>query len=55
MIESQLNLPHIPAVQTVPDETAFNLAQVYDEELERLVSKAYSRDYINFGFKGWRS
>lgn len=54
VIEDQLGLEHIPVAEILPDDAAFQLSQIYDEELEQLVMKAYSRDYMNFGFKGWR-
>jgi hypothetical protein len=54
-IEDQLGLPHIAIGDAIEETAAFDLAQIYDEELEHLVAKAYSRDYMNFGFKSWRS
>jgi hypothetical protein len=54
VIEDQLGLEHIPIAEILPNDAAFQLAQIYDDELEQAVSKAYSRDYMNFGFKGWR-
>ncbi|MFK5996947.1 MAG: nodulation protein NodH [Rhodobacterales bacterium] len=55
MIENSMGLAHIPVGEIVLDEAAFELAQIYDDELEQLVAKAYSRDYMSFGFKGWRT
>lgn len=54
LIEDQLGLGHIPVNDIAEDDAAFELAQIYDEELEHIVAKAYSRDYMSFGFKGWR-
>jgi len=54
VVETELGLPHIPVGPIVEEDAAFHLAQIYDEELEQLVRKAYTRDYMNFGFKGWR-
>ncbi|PTX57907.1 hypothetical protein C8N43_2581 [Litoreibacter ponti] len=31
----------------------FSLAEIYDEELEKLCQQTYRRDYINFGFASW--
>ncbi|NNK78817.1 MAG: nodulation protein NodH, partial [Litoreibacter sp.] len=31
----------------------FELADIYDERLEKLCKAAYRRDYINFGFSAW--
>lgn len=53
-IETQLELPHIPAEAIELGKTIFDLADIYDEELERLTAKAYQRDYVNFGFNPWR-
>lgn len=42
----------------VPQTTDPHVAQlrdVYDEDIEALAHAAYRRDYINFGFGGWRS
>jgi hypothetical protein len=55
MIEEQLGLSHISVGEITPEVAAFQLAEIYDDELEQLVVKAYSRDYMNFGFKGWRN
>lgn len=53
-VETQLGLPHVPIEDIVAPDTAFDLAHVYDEEIELLAKKAYNRDYLTFGFKGWR-
>jgi hypothetical protein len=55
LIEDQLGLDHIAPGEIVEDDAAFQLAQIYDEELEQLVAKAYSRDYMSFGFNDWLS
>ncbi|MFY0693136.1 MAG: nodulation protein NodH [Paracoccaceae bacterium] len=31
----------------------FDLAEIYDDRLEKLCQAAYRRDYINFGFSNW--
>ena len=54
LIEDQLGLPNITVGDIDLDEAAFSIEQVYDEEVEELIAKAYSRDYMNFGFKSWR-
>lgn len=53
LIEDQMGLDHIAIGEMSEDDAAFQLAQIYDEELEQLVAKAYSRDYLSFGFKDW--
>ncbi|OED49326.1 nodulation protein NodH [Rhodobacteraceae bacterium (ex Bugula neritina AB1)] len=42
------------AVPTADPETPFALEDVYDEELEALISSVYQRDYLTFGFGPWR-
>ncbi|UWQ79157.1 sulfotransferase family protein [Leisingera sp. S132] len=42
------------AVPEAEPETPFTLADIYDEELEALVSSVYQRDYLAFGFGPWR-
>jgi len=54
IIEDQLGLSQIDVGEIFPENAAFQLAEIYDDELEQLVAKAYTRDYMNFGFKGWR-
>ncbi len=54
-IEDQLGLSHISVGEIAQEDAAFELAEIYDEELEQLVRKAYVRDYMGFGFKGWRN
>ena len=49
-----MGLDHITIGEIPQDDAAFQLAQIYDEGLEQPVAKAYSRDDLSFGFKGWR-
>ena len=37
-----------------PEDVPFALGDVYDDEIEALVSDIYQRDYLNFGFDRWR-
>lgn len=37
----------------VPNAAPFSLAEIYDDEIERLGREAYQRDYIMFGFDDW--
>jgi LPS sulfotransferase NodH len=37
-----------------PADVPFALEEVYDDEIEALVSDIYQRDYLNFGFDRWR-
>ena len=35
------------------DEVPVALSQIYDDEIEQIVSEVYQRDYMMFGFKPW--
>jgi len=35
-------------------ETPFTLADIYDDDIEKLAQDAYQRDYMMFGFDRWR-
>ncbi len=43
-----------PMPDTAPDDAPFTLAEIYDETLETLAEDAYQRDYMQFGFGGWK-
>ena len=41
---------------TQPDTSAeFELAEIYDAEVERACREAYQRDYMAFGFSAWKN
>ena len=42
-----------PALPEAEPETPFNLAEIYDREIERTTKAAYQRDYMLFGFGPW--
>jgi hypothetical protein len=42
-----------PWVEPAMDDTPFALADVYSDEIERLVRDVYQRDYMMFGFDDW--
>ena len=42
-----------PAVPERAVDTPFDLAAIYDEEIEKAVAQAYQRDYVTFGFRRW--
>jgi hypothetical protein len=42
-----------PVATTRPQTAPFELADIYDAEIEGLASDAYQRDYMIFGFKEW--
>lgn len=43
-----------PALTDRPRTTPFELAEIYDAEIEQLTLDAYQRDYMIFGFKDWQ-
>lgn len=43
-----------PALGPRPATAPFELADIYDAEIEDLTSDAYHRDYMMFGFDSWR-
>ncbi len=43
-----------PAVPAASEPGPFTIADIYDEEIERLAADAYQRDYMTFGFTRWR-
>ncbi|MEL7165252.1 MAG: nodulation protein NodH [Pseudomonadota bacterium] len=44
------NVPPLPAVE---EDTPYNLADIYDAEIEKLCRSAFGRDYVTFGFEDW--
>lgn len=44
--------PPTPGTSTA--DTPFTLAEIYDDKLEALAVEAYQRDYMQFGFGGWK-
>ena len=43
-----------PSWPDAPPDQPFALADIYDSQLEDLVSTVYQRDYIAFGFSAWK-
>jgi LPS sulfotransferase NodH len=43
-----------PAPPGQPVQHPFDLAAIYDDEIERMTRAAYLRDYMLFGFRDWR-
>lgn len=44
--------PAIP--NPAPRDRPFDLSEIYDDEIESLVSTIYQRDYMMFGFRAWQ-
>lgn len=51
-LERLRGLPHLPP-GSGPAPGPFDLARIYDQELEALARAAYQRDYVTFGFGDW--
>ena len=51
-ISAGVEAPQIPDL-TPEDPLFFNLADIYDAEVEDAVQDAYQRDYLMFGFESW--
>lgn len=43
-----------PKVNPAAPDQPFALGDIYDDELEKLASEAYQRDYMMFGFSRWK-
>ncbi len=54
MLGHEVGLETLPALPVIEDETPFGLADIYDDEVEEAVRKAYQRDFMLFGFRPWR-
>lgn len=53
-LAQQLGYMDPPALEDAPSDTPFALAEIYDDQIEELVSAIYQRDYISFGFDAWQ-
>jgi hypothetical protein len=54
-LAQQLGHDDPAAPQTAAEERPYPLADIYDDEVEDLVSAVYQRDYIAFGFERWKA
>jgi LPS sulfotransferase NodH len=52
-IAVQVGHPQPSTPDTAEADTPFSLDEVYDDEIEALVSDVYQRDYLMFGFGPW--
>jgi hypothetical protein len=43
-----------PAPPKAPAQLPFELAAIYDDEIEQMTRAIYLRDYMLFGFRNWR-
>ncbi|MEM1075214.1 MAG: nodulation protein NodH [Pseudomonadota bacterium] len=53
-LAAQLGCSTAPPVRPLPEAYAFQLEDIYDEEIEEAAATAYHRDYMIFGFQRWR-
>ncbi len=51
-LATRLSLPQTPVADARPD-TPYALADIYDDEIEKLGQSAYQRDYMMFGFEAF--
>jgi hypothetical protein len=54
-LAQQLGHPDPITPQDTPSDKPFALSDIYDAEIEELVSNIYQRDYIAFGFAPWQA
>ncbi|MCM2561866.1 nodulation protein NodH [Lutimaribacter sp. EGI FJ00015] len=52
-LASQLGCASVPQVPEADPAGPFDLADIYDSEIEKLAAQVYQRDYIMFGFESW--
>jgi LPS sulfotransferase NodH len=52
-LAQQLGYDDPPVWQDAPQDQPFALSDIYDSDIEELVSTVYQRDYIAFGFSEW--
>jgi hypothetical protein len=55
MLCGSLNIDAPSTADTLNDGFQEILDEIYDNEIESTVRKAYAKDYLRFGFEPWRS
>ena len=50
----EVGCQNLPTLSEAEPSQPFGLADIYDDEIEKLGSDAYMRDYVTFGFSRWR-
>lgn len=53
-LAAQLGVKEFPEIPEREADAPYDIADIYDDEIERLVQSAYQRDYLVFGFKRWK-
>ena len=52
-LAGQLGYAGAAAPETAAPDQPIALSEIYDDEIETIVSEVYQRDYMMFGFKPW--
>jgi len=52
-LATRLGGTSVPDMAGAADDLPFDLAEIYDAEIEDLASQVYQRDYVTFGFDRW--
>jgi LPS sulfotransferase NodH len=52
-LAAKVGRPDAPAVPVSTPDVPFALADIYDDDIEKLAADAYQRDYMTFGFGRW--
>jgi len=52
-LAAQVGRSEIPDLSVPAPDVPFDLADIYDAEIEKLTADAYQRDYVTFGFDRW--
>ena len=53
-LAAKVGYPKAPKPSVATPQSPFDLSDIYDDEIEALVSDVYQRDYMMFGFKAWQ-
>jgi len=53
-LAAKLGYPKAPKPEVAASQFPFDLSDIYDAEIEALISDVYQRDYMMFGFKAWQ-
>lgn len=53
LLAAQVGYRDVQPPRHAPEDDPVALADIYDDEIEKLVSEIYQRDYVMFGFEAW--
>ena len=54
ILAGQVGVSDAPVISSIEEDQTRLLQQIYDADVEAATRKAYRRDYLNFGFTGWK-